>query len=266
VKELNVLSQDIRKNQKKIKEKYAPNFSSQDFDQFEMMNEILRKEMLPPFSQIEDFPKYASRRSLGRFLARYEIFKKLLRVNGSIVECGVYAGVGLMTWAKLSSMMEPFNHTRKIIGFDTFEGFPSVTKEDIQTGLQPQLKVGGVGGSPIENVLEAVKVFDRNRPLSHIDKVLLVKGDICVTASEYLKSNPHLVVSMLYLDADIYEPTKKALEVFLPRIPKGGFICFDELNHRDFPGETIAVCEMLGLNNIEIKRTNLDPHISYARI
>ena len=28
------------------------------------------------------------------------------------------------------------------------------------------------------------------------------------------------------------------------RVPKGGIIIFDELNHEDYPGETIAVIEV----------------------
>jgi hypothetical protein len=36
-------------------------------------------------------------------------------------------------------------------------------------------------------------------------------------------------VSLLYLDFDIYEPTAVALEHFLPRMPKGSIVAFDEL-------------------------------------
>ena len=31
-----------------------------------------------------------------------------------------------MTWAKLSAVLEPNNLTRRIYGFDSFEGFPDV--------------------------------------------------------------------------------------------------------------------------------------------
>ena len=67
---------------------------------------------------------------LTRFLAHNELFKLQLEVQGNIVECGVHHGGGLMTWAKLSSIYEPINYHRKIIGFDTFSGFPDVHKFD----------------------------------------------------------------------------------------------------------------------------------------
>src|SRR6266478_4292552 len=80
--------------------------------------------------KLENFPKYVRRQHLKRFLALYELFKLILPVKGSIVECGVFRGFGLMSWAKLSAMLEPEDLTRRIYGFDSFGGFPSVGVRD----------------------------------------------------------------------------------------------------------------------------------------
>jgi hypothetical protein len=80
-----------------------------------------------------------------------------------------------------------------------------------------------------------------NRPVGHVPKVELVKGDANITIPKYIEDNPHVVVSLLYLDFDIYEPTKTALKYFIPRMPKGSIIAFDELNSPHWPGGTIAV-------------------------
>lgn len=77
-------------------------------------------------TKLDNFPKYVRRQHLKRFLAMYEVFKLILPIKGSIVECGVHRGFSLMTWAKLSTILEPENLTRRIYGFDTFEGFPSI--------------------------------------------------------------------------------------------------------------------------------------------
>ena len=238
--------------------------SSDDLLQFGAAELLFQQDPAQLIEKIEAFPKYASRQSIAKFLTKYEIFKRILHVNGSIVECGVLHGAGLLAWAKLSSIFEPANHVRKVIGFDTFGGFPSVACEDTQTGTFHDLKEGALTGSSFDNVLESVKVYDRNRPVSHIPKIELVKGDICETAPAYLASNPHLVVSLLYLDLDLYEPSKKALEVFLPRMPKGGVIAFDELNAKIFPGETMAVMEQIGLRNLRIERFPFDSYVSFA--
>lgn len=218
--------------------------------------------------KLENFSKYTPRQNLARFLARYEIFRLIKQIQGSVVECGVLFGGGLMSFAKLSTILEPYNFQRRIIGFDSFSGFPSVSSQDEQGRPERKsahLKKGGFSteGS-YEDLLESIRVYDISRPLNHFPKVELVKGDFSVTGPEYLEQYPHLIISCLYLDFDLYEPTKLALELFLPRMPKGGVIVFDELNEEAFPGETIAVIEQLDLSKLKIQRFDFEPRISYA--
>ena len=95
------------------------------------LNKLVIEEKKPIIEIVDDFSKYASRQALSRFLAQHELFKMILDVKGSIVECGVFRGSGLMAWAKLSAIYEPVNYHREIIGFDTFAGFPDVDVKDI---------------------------------------------------------------------------------------------------------------------------------------
>jgi len=88
--------------------------------------------------KLENFTKYVRRQNLKRFLATYEIFKLVLPVKGSVVECGVFKGFGLMAWAKLSAMLEPENLTRRIYGFDSFAGFSSITDKDANAVAMPE--------------------------------------------------------------------------------------------------------------------------------
>ena len=249
-----------------MKSRDAKSQSQSDNEQFSAIAGLFEREPLDLIEKIEAFGKYATRQSIAKFLAKYEIFKKILHINGSIIECGVLHGAGLLAWAKLSSIFEPANHPRKVIGFDTFEGFPSVHEIDTRTGTFQELDKGGLQGSTYPYVQEAVRIYDLNRPIRHIPKVELVQGDILQTTETYLKDNPHLVVALLYLDLDLYEPTRKALEVFVPRMPKGAIIGFDELNAKIFPGETVAVDEVIGLRNLEIQRFTFDSYVSYAVI
>ena len=80
--------------------------------------------------KFKNFANYVRRQDLAKFLAKFEIFKKQLTIKGSIVECGVHEGNGLFTWAHFSSILEPYNYHRKIIGFDTFKGFTNIKNED----------------------------------------------------------------------------------------------------------------------------------------
>ena len=220
--------------------------------------------------KLENFPKYVPRQNLARFLARYEIFRMIKDVQGSIVECGVLFGGGLMSFAQLSTILEPYNFQRRIIGFDSFEGFPEISVEDTN-GLPDRksahLKQGGFAAPcAYEDLQQAIALYDRNRFLNHFPKVQVVKGAFEQTSSQFLEDHPHLVVSCLYLDFDIYAPTKIAIERFYPRIPKGGVVVFDELNEEAFPGETSAVMELLNLNRLRVRRFEFEPRISYAII
>ncbi len=114
-----------------------------------------------------------------------------------------------------------------------------------------------------DELSELVKIHDANRPLSHINKVELIKGDACETIKKYTEDNPHLLISLLYLDFDIYKPTKEALRVLLSRVVKGGIVAFDELNCKQYPGETIAMLEELDLTNVPLERFPFTTHLSY---
>lgn len=237
-------------------------------------NDLLYKEQMELFfthasgsniDKLNNFTRFVSRQNLSLFLAKNELFQRILPIHGNIVECGVFMGGGLFTWAQLSAIYEPINHGRKIIGFDSFDGFPELTEKDNDGEAITEHK--SKGAYKFENLAELqtnIELFDLNRTLGHINKVELVKGDAMQTIPQYMLDNRHLVVSLLYLDFDLYEPTKVALQHFLPRMPKGSVLAFDELNQKQWPGETVAVLEEVGIHNIRIQRLPFTPSLSYA--
>ena len=212
--------------------------------------------------KLENFPKYVRRQHLKRFLAMYEIFKLVLPMKGSVIECGVYRGFSLAAWAKLSTILEPENLTRRIYGFDTFEGFPAIHEKDTSHIATP--KHSGLYADSYDELQALIAEYDRDRFLGHLDKVHLIKGDATQTIPQFITDSPHLVVSLLFLDFDLYEPTKVAIEHFLPRMPKGAIIAFDELDNPIWPGETQALLDTIGICQLELRRIEWDPYIAYA--
>lgn len=114
--------------------------------------------------------------------------------------------------------------------------------------------------------MELAEIHDSTRFLGHIPKIQLVRGDAVETIPQFVKENPHVVVSLLFLDFDLYEPTKAALEQFLPRMPKGAIVAFDELDNPLWPGETLAMLEVLDQYNLRIERMPFDPYIGFAEV
>lgn len=219
----------------------------------------------PTAHKLSNFPKYVRRQDISRFLCRYEIFKRQLNIKGSIVECGVHHGGGTMTWAQISATLEPYNYHRKIIGFDTFQGFPSVANQD---GSGEHARVGAFreGYDTHAELSRAISEFDGNRFIHQKQKVELVKGDANETIPAYLAANKHLLISLLYLDFDIYQPTVSALAHLLPRIPKGGIVAFDEVNNPDWPGETLALLEKMELRKHKLECLEFEPNISFIQL
>lgn len=216
----------------------------------------------PTHVKLENAPKYMRRKTFTRLLALYEVFKLAMSVKGSVVECGVNRGFGLMSWAQFSAVLEPANLTRRIYGFDSFAGFPAVHSNDRNARLSPAK--GGLRADSYDELKKLVEIYDSDRFLGHIDKVHLIKGDASKTIPEFIAKNKHLVVSLLFMDFDLYEPTKAALEAFVPRMPKGAVLAFDELDNPIWPGETQAALDSVGLRKLKIQRLPWDPYIGYA--
>lgn len=239
--------------------------SEKDKNAYELTEQAFDAASISTLDKLEAFPRFATKRSVARFLVKHELFKRILGINGSIVECGVFNGAGLFTWAQLSNIHEPSNHTRKIIGFDTFSGFPGVVASKDNTGVL-QSKKGDLKGSTYDQISLSIEKCNAERYLSHIPNIQLVEGDFMETSSAFLEKNQHTLVSLLYLDFDLYAPTRKALEVFIPRMPKGAIIAFDELNCESFPGETLAMLEMLEIGTHRLERSPIDPWISFVQL
>lgn len=213
--------------------------------------------------KMEDFPKYVRRQNLTRFLALYEIFKRVINVKGSIIECGVYQGFGIMSWGKLSAMLEPVNLTRRIYGFDSFEGFPSLSDKD-RSETSNHVKKGDLYADSYDELQDLLKIHDSTRFLGHIPKVELIRGDALQTIPNFIEEHPHLLISLLFLDFDLYEPTRVALEAFIPRMPRGAVIAFDELDNPLWPGETQAMLDFFKERKLRIERLDFDPYIGFA--
>jgi hypothetical protein len=218
----------------------------------------------PQQVRFDNFAKYVRRQSLARFLARYELFKLQIGLKGCIVECGVHHGGGLMAWAKLSAALEPYCLDRRIFGFDTFEGFPAIDARDVGAA-NANLQVGGLSApaDAYAELQQAIIEFDRNRFLNQFEKVALIKGDAVQTIPRFVTDEPSVLISLLFLDFDLYEPTKVALQHFLPRMGRGAVLAFDEINNRWWPGETTALLECLNVREHEIRRFSFDPNIAY---
>lgn len=210
---------------------------------------------------------FMRRQELARILFLDEIYRQILDVSGYVLEFGVRYGSNLALYTCLRGMYEPYNYSRKVIGFDTFEGFAGATGADRELGGEAW-KEGdyAVPKGHEETLAELLRVHEAASPLAHIEKFQLRKGDVRETLPVFLREHPETVVALAFFDMDIYAPTKEALKLIKPRLHKGSIIVFDEFCCDYFPGETQAVLEEFDLGSLRLRRHPHQPFCSWAVI
>jgi hypothetical protein len=196
-------------------------------------------------SSFDSYNQFLEDGELDRFtkiLARYDLFKMISELPGDIVECGVFNGHGVLFWARLIQIFNPLS-TRKVIGFDTFEGVPQSVKGQQDRSSSEVFKNYSDVPELIKNKAKQLKIDQR---------IEIVVGDALKSIPEYVKSNPGFRIGLLNLDFDVYEPTKGAIENFYDRIVGGGVVLLDEYAVHNW-GESNAVDEFIKGKGVELK-------------
>jgi len=214
-----------------------------ELNQKQILNKLFKQTNLDDFEKFRNFPVFTPRFNMARFLAHYEIFKKIYKLPGVIIDLGVYRGASSFTWAKLCEIFCPTDVKKKIFAFDTFKGFPNLNENDIEK-KELDIKKGGYNcGKNILSDLElAQEAMNQDKFINHINRIEFIKGNVINTIPKFCKEN-NIKIALLNLDLDLYEPTKIALENFEPLMVKNSIIILDEYADNNFIGETKAVDE-----------------------
>jgi hypothetical protein len=182
---------------------------------------------------------------LSKTIAHLDLYRRVLDLPGHVVECGVFKGASLSRFAMFRALFEA-QHSRRIIGFDTFGPFPETQHAGDQPLRERFVKSAGdqsISTEQLKSVL-ANKGLDKN--------IELIPGDICATVPAYVKAHPELKIALLNLDTDIFEPAVAVLEHLYPRIVPGGILIIDD--YGTFPGETEAVDRYFSGRKIRIQK------------
>jgi hypothetical protein len=224
--------------------------------------DMMRNCPIPEEQMLSNVGLFLNSKDLARILFMDFLYRQIIDVQGIVVEFGTRWGQNVSLFSALRGLYEPFNRHRKIVGFDTFEGFPSVTAKD---GTSDLMVTGNLTVSDnYEQYLERImELQELESPLAHIRKFEIRKGNAVKEIDSYLSEHPETIIAMAYFDFDLYEPTRKCLERIRPYLVKGSVIGFDELNDPDSPGETRALAEVFGLNSVALKRYRYASRVSY---
>lgn len=241
--------------------------SEEEYLNREKLNNLIKNWPNSDELLLRNLGLFINRIGLMRLLFMNEIYSKTLTITGDVFEFGCRWGQNLSFFLNFRGIYEPYNMQKKIVGFDTFSGFPSTSKEDLK-GNKKLAKKGSFSTTKNYDLYlkEILDYHAKESPASHIKRHEIVKGDASKTIKKYLKLNQQTLISLAYFDMDIYKPTKDCLLAIKPHLIKGSVIGFDEPNSKDFPGETLAIKEVFGNINFKLYQSKLSAGSAYIII
>lgn len=200
-------------------------------------------DLEPGFRPLMDFVKPYTMTSVERMYYLYTAARYLAqaKVEGDMLECGVWRGGSMMLVAK--ALMEAGDTSRTLHLFDTYEGHPKPdSKLDVDmwgnkavdewVDLRKTDETSDWGRVSIDEV--RANMQSTGYPT---ERVKLVKGMVEKTAA----ANAPEKLSLLRLDTDWYASSKVSLEVLWPRLVVGGVLIVDDYGH--YKGQRQAVDE-----------------------
>ena len=153
----------------------------------------LRDAAIPDGELLDNLGLFLTRQTLSRINFMQQLYQMIVPVHGVIMEFGVRWGQNLALFSALRGIHEPFNYNRRLVGFDTFSGFPSVSDKDGGSVAAGDYAVTENWKDELEAVLN---FHEANAPIPQKKKFELVQGDATQTLPRYLTDHPETIVAL----------------------------------------------------------------------
>jgi O-methyltransferase len=173
------------------------------------------------------------------------------RLQGAIVECGVWKGGSMAAVARTLAKERDFE--RDLFLFDTFEGMSEPTLNDIDyeghaaSDVMRENPAYKCADAPLESVQEVL--FETGYPK---DRIHFIRGKVEKTIPAAAPER----IALLRLDTDWYESTKHELRHLFPRLSDHGVLIVDDYGH--WRGSRRACDEYFSENHIPILLNRID--------
>jgi hypothetical protein len=195
---------------------------------------------------LRNYPAFIRRRELPRLLAHWELFKLIKDLPGSVVELGVYFGAGMFSFAKMLETFCPGDRSRKVYGFDTFDGYSGFTSNDGSAEHWVKDSIGKKR-SNFELMTKLCEINNLDGFIAGVERSVIIRGDVTKTVPTFASSPNGLRISLLYFDTNLYEPTLVGLEHLYPLVVPGGVVAFNAYGIPPWEGEARAFEKYFGI-------------------
>lgn len=204
---------------------------------------------------------------LARIFATRELYEKIVMLPGVIIDLGTWRGQTAVICENLRAIFEPLHLNRRIVCFDTFEGYVGFSGKDKATNLHKEgtYKVSEDYSDYLNKLLI---LHEKNNAMGHNNgKHKVIKGDCRKTIPNYFKENSNEIVSIAFFDVNAYEPTWEAFQHIYEKLVPGGIIAFWQLTRNVIPAEGMVyannIVNNLSQYNHTIHRSQFYPGLCY---
>jgi O-methyltransferase len=222
---------------------------------------LFRRYLYPNMDQefFDLYPRFRdfTMTTLHRQYSLYEALNYVSnsKIDGDIVECGVYKGGSAMLCAL--TLLQA-NDLRHLWLYDTYAGMTAPTSHD-ESYLHSLETVKSIFANNDKEsynnwCFAGLDEVQRNmsRTLYPAEKISYVVGDVMKTIPDRLPEK----IALLRLDTDFYDSTKHEMEHLFPRLVSGGVLLIDDYGY--WKGSKLAVDEYIAKHNIRILLTRVD--------
>jgi hypothetical protein len=202
---------------------------------------------------------------LARIFAIRELYEQIVMKPGIIIDLGTWRGQTAVICENLRAIFEPLHINRRIVCFDTFEGYIGFSDKDKPTDLHND-GTYHVGGNDYAELLNKLLILhEKNNAMGHNNgKHKVIKGDCRVTLPKFFEDNSNEIVSLAFFDVNAVEPTLEGFKTIHDRLVKGGIIAFWQLTRNVINAEGSVYAEnILNKYNYDIQRSKFYPGLCY---
>lgn len=201
---------------------------------------------------------------LARIFAIRELYEKIVMSPGVIIDLGTWRGQTAVICENLRAIFEPMHINRRIVCFDTFEGYVGFSEKDKATDIHSE-GTYHVGEDYSELLTQILQLHEKNNVMgNNFGKHKVIKGDCRIKLPEYFVNNSHEVVSLAFFDVNSVDPTWESFKIIYDRLIPGGIIAFWQLTRDIIPAEGMVYANSI-LNNYNhtIHRSQFYPGLCY---
>jgi hypothetical protein len=202
---------------------------------------------------------------LARIFATGDIYRKITHLPGIVIDLGTWRGQTAVLCENFRAIFEPLHFNRRIVCFDTFEGYKGFSDKDKATDLHKD-GTYGVGGKDYAAYLEhLLLVHEKNNAMGHNNgKHRVIVGDCRETVPTFFEENKNEFVALSFFDVNSYEPTMRCFKDIYARLVPGGIIAFWQLTRDSIAAEAMVYTQdILNLYPHRIERSATYPGLCY---